>query len=318
MSSVSVIIPSYNGSEYLPDTLDSVLKQTYTDYEIIIVDDGSSDDTKEVVERYQRKFPKKIKYIYQKNAGPASARNNGIRNSSGEFIAFVDCDDIWVPEKLEVQVDYLRKYPQYGFVFSDVFALDEDGKVGKNMMRFKHPESGDIFYSLLKENFVMTLTLVARRKCIEKVNGFLEDQSIFTSEDHYCWLKMANYYEGAYIYMPLAHYRIRQGSLSSKAVTLRENDLRVIEMIIDEFPDRYESGVSHYKKAKSNLYYEIGFLKYRDNDFDGAVKSFCLSLKENMFNFHAWKSFLLIKLIPVDRLKKRNDGIGGDETELFQ
>lgn len=316
MSLVSVIIPSYNGGKYLPETLDSVLKQTYTDYEIIIVDDGSSDDTKDVVERYRKKFPEKIKYIYQKNAGPASARNNGIRNSSGEFIAFVDCDDVWVSEKLQVQVDYLRKHPQCGFVFSDVFALDKDGRIGKTMMRFKHPESGKIFYSLLKENFVLTLTLVTRRKCIEKVNGFCED--LLSSEDHHCWLKMANFYDGVYINLPLAFYRIRQDGLSSATVSLREKDIRVIDMIIDEFPDRYKNGVSHYKKAKSNLYYEIGFLKYRDNDFAGAVESFCLSLKENMFNFHAWKSFLLIKLIPVDRLKKRNDGIAGDETELFQ
>ncbi len=317
MYSVSVIIPSYNGSKYLPETLDSVLKQTYADYEIIIVDDGSSDDTKDVVEEYRRKYPRKIKYIYQDNGGPACARNNGIKNSSGEFVAFVDCDDIWVSEKLEVQVDYLRKHPECGFVFSDVFALDEDGKVGKTMMRLKSPESGKIFYSLLRENFVLTLTLLVRRECIEKVNGFCEDRSIMGSEDHHCWLKMANFYDGGYIDLPLAFYRIRQGSLSRAAVEQREHDLKVIDMIADEFPDSYIAGASHYKKSKSNLYYEIGFLKYRSNDFNGAIEAFFHSLKEDIFNFYAWKSFLLIKFIPIGILKKRNDAIDGDESGLF-
>src|SRR5215831_9468158 len=111
---VSVVIPTYNNARFLPEALDSLLGQTYRDFELIVVDDGSTDDTLEVLKPYRHL----IRYVRKENGGPASARNLGIRHASGELIAFQDADDIWLPDKLQLQVDYLREHPEVGLVFS--------------------------------------------------------------------------------------------------------------------------------------------------------------------------------------------------------
>jgi glycosyltransferase involved in cell wall biosynthesis len=110
---VSVIIPVYNGDQYLDDTLQSILSQNYAPVEIIVVDDGSTDKTADLVRAYDT-----IHYIYQHNQGPSSARNTGIAASQGEFVAFLDADDMWVPEKLSLQVGYLIQHPDVGFVYA--------------------------------------------------------------------------------------------------------------------------------------------------------------------------------------------------------
>lgn len=109
---VSVIIPSYNSAFYLLETLDSVLLQSYQDFEIILVDDGSTDNTKEVIQPYL----KYINYVYQENKGPAPARNTGIRGARGKYIAFNDSDDSWLPQKLAIQIDYFQNHPEIGLV----------------------------------------------------------------------------------------------------------------------------------------------------------------------------------------------------------
>ena len=119
ISKVSVAIPTYNRAHYICETIDSVLVQTYKDYEIIVVDDGSTDNTREILKRYGGK----IKYFYQANQGQASAWNYAVSQSSGEYIAFLDDDDLWFPEKLERQVEVLDKNPDLGFVCSESYVF---------------------------------------------------------------------------------------------------------------------------------------------------------------------------------------------------
>ena len=113
--SVSVIIPVYNRKDFIAEAIESVLAQTYTDFEIIVVDDGSPEDMKDVLGLYLQK----IKYVYQENKGLAAARNTGIRNSSGKYVAFLDDDDLFERRKLEKQTEILETHPELGFVFSD-------------------------------------------------------------------------------------------------------------------------------------------------------------------------------------------------------
>ena len=125
MSKVSVIIPTYNREKLISRAIESVLAQVYPVYEIIVVDDGSTDATKSVL----APFNGKIKYIYQKNAGIAEARNRGIKESSGEYIAFLDSDDYWAPEKLAEQVKVLDANPQVGIVFAPMPIVNEKGEI---------------------------------------------------------------------------------------------------------------------------------------------------------------------------------------------
>ena len=125
MKKVTIIIPTYNSSPFIGKAIDSVLAQTYTDYEIILVDDGSTDNTKEILEKYQDN----ITYILQPNQGVAIARNTGIRNSESEYIALLDSDDEWLPEKLELQMRTIEKNNDVGLVHTNDIQISEEGNV---------------------------------------------------------------------------------------------------------------------------------------------------------------------------------------------
>ena len=127
MSTVSIVIPTFNRRNYITIALDSVLAQTYTNYEIIIIDDGSSDNTKEVLTPYWDK----IRYFYQDNRGIPATRNRGIREAKGDYIAFLDSDDYWLPEKLERQIDYFEKNPHCGMVATRCSSITPDGRFRK-------------------------------------------------------------------------------------------------------------------------------------------------------------------------------------------
>ena len=129
---ISVIIPVYNRARYIKECLESALSQTCKDFEIILVDDGSTDNLKEVIEPYMSK----IRYIYKENGGAASARNAGLRNAGGEYIAWLDSDDKWLPFKLELQVKILEKLPNAGFIYSDFSCFsDKKGKISDSYLR---------------------------------------------------------------------------------------------------------------------------------------------------------------------------------------
>jgi len=211
-SRVSIIIPAYNAADYLKEAVDSVLAQTYKNIEIIVVDDGSTDDTRSALESYVASG--KIKYIYQKNKGLAGARNTGIKNASGKYVAFLDADDLFLPDKVAEQARALEENPGYGVCYSDLLHFSEDGKVYHH--RYNYP-SGDIFEQLLHRQFVNPLTVVARRELFTKYGFF--DESLRRSEDWDLWLRLAR--AGVKFYFldeRLARYRVRSvGNLSSLA-----------------------------------------------------------------------------------------------------
>ncbi len=211
---VSVVIPVYDGGRFIRDAVNSVLNQTFKDYEIIVVDDGSVDDTKEVLSSYGNR----IKYIYQSNRGVSAARNRGIRASKGEYIAFLDQDDLWLPRKLELQVKYLGEHPTVGLVFSDTQSVAV-GKlpafdrrfVNKRAFQISRPHRGKVFRDLFVQNFVPTLTVVVRKICFDKVGLF--DPSVDSAEDYDMWLRIARFFSLDYIDQPLATYRMHAQSL---------------------------------------------------------------------------------------------------------
>jgi len=306
MPAVSVVIPTYNCAEFLPQTIDSVLNQTFKDFEIIIVDDGSVDNTKEIVKHYIDTAKRQIKYIYQENKGPAAARNNGIRNASGKYIALVDSDDLWVAEKLSVQIDYLEKNTDLSFVFSDMFIMEENGKAGDTMMKTKKPSSGYIFYELLKDNFIFSPTPFAKKECFDKAGFFCEDRDIISTEDHHMWLKVAYFFKGGYIDKPLAYYRIRSGSLSSYKLNLAIKDMIVLDKIAAEFPDTVQEGEKYYRESRANLYFEVGYALYLQNDFKKALNYFLLSVRENYLCIKTYKMIIVILILPHSYLLRRN------------
>lgn len=219
---VSAVIPTFNSAAYVKQAIESVRSQTLGVDELIVVDDGSSDVTKAIITG----FPEVI-FIEQNHLGPAAARNSGIRCARSEYIAFLDSDDLWLPNKLATQLAGMSANPSAAFSFSTLSAFHDDDE-GELSDRLFLPQelrdwfaahtfqsgaaTGDIYSLLLKANCLQTSSVVARRDAIMEVGLF--DESMFHGEDHDLWLKLARRWSAIYFIEPLAKYRIHAEALS--------------------------------------------------------------------------------------------------------
>jgi glycosyltransferase involved in cell wall biosynthesis len=205
---VSVVIPAYNASKWIAETLESVLRQDFRDFEVIVVDDGSTDDTARVVTG----FGERVCFIRKNNGGTGSARNVGIRAARGEYIAFVDADDLWTKEKLRLQVDLLKRMG-LAWVYCDAFVFDDAS--GERMYRFRNlarQYDGDILERLFLGNFIPSPTVVIRKSVFENVGFFSQIHISPTAEDWSMWLHIAAHYPVGLVSVPLADYRVHPAS----------------------------------------------------------------------------------------------------------
>ena len=226
---VSVIIPAYNASKFIRDSVNSVLNQTYKDYEIIVIDghSGSTDNTREIVAEYGDS----VRYFQQEKTGLSDARNKGILNAKGEYIAFLDSDDLWFENKLALQVEFLDNHRDVGLVFSDSWIkaygdIDEEDQnfIGKRFFQISKPHRGEVLSQLFVTNFIPILTAVVRKECIVKVGLFKKDYD--SAEDYDLWLRMSRIFKFDYIDEPLATCRFRGDSLYHK------RDRRFLNLIL--------------------------------------------------------------------------------------
>jgi glycosyltransferase involved in cell wall biosynthesis len=200
METVSVIIPVYNRADQIGRCLESVLGQTYRHIEIIVVDDGSTDNLVEMVKPVWHQ----IKLIHhQKNLGPGAARNTGIRVARGDWIAFLEVDDLWDLRKIEIQMEYLVK-SGHDWVHTKALVLSNEEQKRFYSDWFTESRSGMIGRALLRRNFICTSSVVIRRSILEEAGGFLEDQALVHFEDYELWLRIAAFVPIGYIDQPLA------------------------------------------------------------------------------------------------------------------
>ena len=198
---VSVIIPAYNAMRYLPETVDSVMNQTFKDFEIIIVNDGSTDHIETWVTSFE---DQRVTLITQPNQGASKARNTGIEHAQGEYLAFLDADDIWYPQKLQKQVNMIEGKPRVGVIYTWISSIDQHGQA-RGQIR-KNVAEGNVWATLIKHNIVECgSTPLIRRECFEKIGLF--DESLSNIEDRDMWLRIACDYEFRVIKEPLVGYR---------------------------------------------------------------------------------------------------------------
>jgi glycosyltransferase involved in cell wall biosynthesis len=224
MPKVSVIIPVFNNSATLAETLESALAQTFTDYEIITIDDGSTDNSKDIILKYAKQHPGKIHYIHQKNSGPAEARNKGIQNAQGEYIAFLDADDLWMPNKLKIQTAVMDETPELGFTFTETIVIDS---LGNQTSHWKQDDRPQTFNCLFQRNFISNLTVMVRRSCFNTVG--LLDPTLTYSQDYDLWLKLAKKFSFKGIALPLAQYRIHTNNISHNIAGTLNDILTIIK-----------------------------------------------------------------------------------------
>ena len=269
---VSVIIPTHNSAQYLCEALDSVLTQTFKDYEVLVVDDGSQDQTKDLLDQY---YPM-VRYTFQPHSGPARARNNGIQQATGEFIAFLDADDIWLPTKLERQVAHLQQNPDTACVFTEHGLFDSKGvfrhSVGKRTLLMK----GDLIRNIFRHDGVATPTVMVRKTVLADVGYF--DEELITAEDENLWMRIAMRHRIDLIDEVLALCRVREGSLT-RSDQIFIGVKKHLEVLDCKYPDlrRRLDGLIERKHAL--LHFERGLEYFSSNRFAEARTEFMESLR---------------------------------------
>jgi len=311
MAKISIIIPTYNYAQYICEAIESVLNQTYKDFEIIVVDDGSTDNTKEVIKPYLNK----IKYIYQQNSGPSSARNRGIKEAKGEYIAFLDADDIWLPQKLELQIKFMEKEKEVGLIFSDMILFNEKGIIKNSFLKEKlffnklsiKPLSStekviydNVFNALLQENFIPTNTVIVKKECFNKVGFF--DETLFSVEDRDMWLRIGLFYDIGFINFPLVLTRFHETNISANQELALKSRLKVMKKFLNysNLPIKSKKII---KQTINKIYFDLGYLYFTCEKFPLSRIYFRRFLKENPFMFKPW-IYILLSVLPTSDIRK--------------
>ncbi len=273
MPQISIIVPAFNARDTLPETLKSLTAQTLTDLEIIVVNDGSIDDTAKIAEEWARKDPR-IQLISQPNRGLAGARNTGISHARAPYIGLCDADDLWMPNKAATHVEHLNNAPHVGVSYSGSLLINEDGELLKQAQR---PRLNDITNEhIFKRNPIgngsapvfrrAALKAIAWRPRFENIRDWVFDETFRQSEDIECWMRLALSTDWAFEGVPglLTAYRINQGGLSANTNAQLSSWERMVDTLRPRDPEFF---AAHEDAARA---YQLRYLARRAvSDFDG-------------------------------------------------
>lgn len=254
---VSIIVPSYNAAITIPETLDSILALEDQDFEAIIIDDGSTDNTREIISPYLRN--PKIKYFHQQNKGLAGARNTGIKNSQGNYLVFLDADDIILPNKLNIQKEYLDRHSGVDLVYSNSQWFIENDLDNTRPVNFPIYQ-GDVLSNLIYGNFIHVNSAMVRRDKVIQVGMF--DENLKELEDWDLWLRMC-LADSKVGFTPgiLSKVRIRKGSMTSDQQRMNSTMVNVIEKMIKLLKTNF----SHRKELLLDAHHSLAIYKLKMN-----------------------------------------------------
>ena len=271
---VSVIIPTYNRDNYLYSAIKSVLNQTFEDFEIIIVDDASTDNTRQVVDKFD---DKRIRYIrHKENKGGSAARNTGIKRSKGKFIAFLDDDDMWMPSKLEKQLDLINKNLEIGAVYTRTCIINKSDKI----IWFKSPSlRGNIFLDILKKNYVGSCSKVlVRKECFNRIGLF--DENLPAGQDWDMWIRLAKHHQFDYVNEPLVLYRVHEKRISTNPFP----KMQATKLMFKKFSKELNTSVNH-KKILGYWHYRFGTIYCECGDIGKGRKEFMKAISKDPDSF---------------------------------
>lgn len=231
---VTVVIPVYNGVNYLVEAIRSVLAQTYRDFEVLVVDDGSTDGTWAIIEQAMAEYPDTVRGLRKENGGVASALNAGIQAAQGHYIAWLSHDDRWLPNKLEKQFALLQCYPDAVGAYSDYAYIDGEGcNIGRMFAPWYPPD--EMMRHLLQLHFINGSTVVVERRCLLEANLF--DESLLYSQDVMMWMHLASRHPLVHVPEPLVEYRLHgQQTTNVKLRALQRENRTWIKRLLDTYP----------------------------------------------------------------------------------
>jgi glycosyltransferase involved in cell wall biosynthesis len=286
---VSVIIPTFNRLELLKETVASVRNQTFRDFEIIVVNDGSSDGTAEWLDSQPD-----ILALNQKNSGIAASRNNGARVSRGRWLAFLDHDDLWAPEKLAVQAEFVKGNPDVALVAARHVRLGKKFR-GSGQERWT---KGDLFVEEYSRSFIHTSSVMIRRDVFEKIEGF--PTSYRFADEFDVWLKIASTHPIAYVDEPLVFIRFYDSNTSHNRVGVRTDTYDILMKHYD--PQRIPRRV--FLKTLSDHDISFGRAYVKAGDMREALKWFRNSVKRTPFRLRSWRYYLKYRIMNVLKLER--------------
>jgi len=248
---VSVVLATYNYGRYLAGALDSALGQTLKDLEIIVIDDGSIDETKEVMAPYLSN--PQVRYFGTEHCGQPAAKNIGIRLARAPLVAFLDADDLWLPTKLEKQVALLAANPKLGVVYSRRWLIDEQGR----HLYFPQPPlpRGNVLEAMFRQNFICFSSAVVRRIVFDQVGLF--DSTLALAIDYDLWLRVAQRFPFDYVNEALVKYRTGHASLSRRTEERLKTAAIIMARFLDEHGGRSALDPALIRRARAETYYEI-------------------------------------------------------------
>lgn len=294
--SVSVVLPTHNRADLLPRAIDSVMAQTTDDWELILVDDGSVDDTPEVAALYRQRLGSRLKLLTQENAGPGAARNLGIDHASGRFVAFLDSDDEYLPTKLARQLELFERRPNLGLVYCDSTFVDLDGRRHESVFKEKTKLAcavpydeiapglrvcrGSLFDWLIREYFISTICGMVRRDVLTANMRFPSDQTY--AEEWLFYLKVVREVDAGYVNEPLCLHHFTVGSL---ARTDRQGNQRELYRLLLRIRDSFTDLTRPQRRALSlnlaNCNRQLGYDTYRVQQYKTAARHFLASFQHH-------------------------------------
>ena len=299
MKKVTVIIPIYNMEKYITEAVDSALNQTYENCEIIVIDDGSTDNTFNILKRYNNN----IRYIKQDNKGLACARNVGIKKSTGDYIALLDADDIWLPDRLTIEVKILDELPEVGLVHSSIYWINENGKKLTNPDEKRKYCSGYIAkYIISRKSDIYCPTVLFRKSCVNDVGYFDENLTRLGVEDRDLWYRIALKYKIEYVDKPLAKYRYREDSMSKNFNKMQKARYYMINKY---FPNKKHKLNLERRKLLSDLHLSQGDgIAWRNNNYIKAIIEYIKAIKYFPFNFIIYYHSLKVLIKKLIKFRK--------------
>lgn len=303
---VSVVIPAFNAGKYIGDALGSIVSQSYVNHEIIVVDDGSTDNTESLI---NENYPS-VRLMRQRNLGPAAARNKGIINSKGKYIAFLDADDVWLPEKLEKSVKALEADSAAALVYSGRCWV---GEYLQPIDIKDKPEfySGDVYYELFMGNFISTTSVVVVRKSVfDELGLFNEDQQLRVCEDYEMWLRIADRFPIRSISQALVLYRLHTSNTHSNIAKLMTGLIKTIE--IAEKAHYWEKikkkeRLKIFRTRYCRIHKESAHSLFYNGDYVSSRENFIKAHRHHLFDVECFFYISLLSLFPkatIDFLRK--------------
>jgi glycosyltransferase involved in cell wall biosynthesis len=289
MESVSIIIPAYNAAKYLRESVESALAQTYSEREIIIVDDGSTDGTSQILAEYGDA----IRVIHQTNQGSAAACNTGVAVAQGEWVAFLDADDVWLPEKLAQQIEYCGNT---AISHTDSICFGDALSSEVRRSSFEPPYTGKVLRELLIRNFITKSTVLMRRQVFQDFGGF--DPSYIAVEDWPFFLKVCAEHELGYLPEAVVRYRVHKKSKSMQGRKTLADHLRIINSTFGvqgvgrSFPELR-------KKALASSYQVNCHYSAESGDWPFAIYCALQALRYEPTATRTWKNLVKSALIPL-------------------